>query len=89
MKKLQSTLPERGGLSERGKDLYFAYAMLLPAILVFLIVIFLPIVKGIAASFCDYTIQNPHLIIGADFVVSGGHFYDQSSYLLPCRPRLK
>ena len=34
MKKLQSTLPERGGLSERGKDLYFAYAMLLPAILV-------------------------------------------------------
>ena len=49
MKKLQSTLPERGGLSERGKDLYFAYAMLLPAILVFLIVIFLPIVKGIAA----------------------------------------
>lgn len=58
MKKPQSALPERGGLSERGKDLFFAYAMLLPAILVFLIVIFLPIVKGIAASFCDYTILN-------------------------------
>ena len=71
MKKLQSTLPERGGLSERGKDLYFAYAMLLPAILVFLIVIFVPIVKGIAASFCDYTILN---------MKKGMHWNDFANY---------
>lgn len=44
------------GLRERTKDLIFAYTLLVPAILVFMIVIFFPIVKGIAASFCDYTI---------------------------------
>lgn len=45
-------------LSERSKDLIFAYALLLPAILVFMVVIFFPIVKGIAASFCDYSILH-------------------------------
>ncbi len=47
---------KRSGLSERSKDLIFAYMLLIPAILVFMLVIFLPIVKGIMASFCDYTI---------------------------------
>ena len=58
MKKTHLTQPPRKGLNERGKDLIFAYTLLLPAILVFLIVIFFPILKGIAASFCDYTILN-------------------------------
>lgn len=44
------------GLNERSKDLIFAYTLLLPAIFVFMLVIFFPIIKGIAASFCDYTI---------------------------------
>lgn len=57
MKNVSLAQPRRG-ISERGKDLVFAYALLLPAIAVFLIVIFFPILKGIAASFCDYTILN-------------------------------
>lgn len=51
-------MPIHKSISERSKDLIFAYSLLLPAILVFLIVIFFPIIKGIAASFCDYTILN-------------------------------
>lgn len=47
---------KKKGLTERGKDLIFAYTLLVPALLVFVLVIFFPIVKGIAASFCDYTI---------------------------------
>ena len=58
MKKTNPTQLPRHGISERGKDLIFAYTLLIPAILVFLIVIFFPIMKGIAASFCDYTILN-------------------------------
>lgn len=50
--------PRRGRLNDRSKDLIFAYALLLPAILVFMIVVFFPILKGIAASFCDYTILH-------------------------------
>lgn len=46
------------GLSERNKDLIFAYSLLLPAVAVFMLIIFFPIVKGIAASFCDYTILH-------------------------------
>lgn len=58
MKKPTQTLPVHRGINERSKDLIFAYSLLLPSILVFIIVIFFPIVKGIAASFCDYTILN-------------------------------
>lgn len=56
MKQKKNPVLRRGGLSERGKDLVFAYTLLLPAIFVFMLVIFFPIVKGIAASFCDYTL---------------------------------
>lgn len=57
VKKTTQSLQTRG-INERSKDILFAYALLVPAILVFLVVIFFPIVKGIAASFCDYTILN-------------------------------
>lgn len=56
MKQKRCLPMKKGRMSERGKDLVFAYTLLLPAILVFMVVIFFPIVKGIMASFCDYTI---------------------------------
>lgn len=58
MNKSSHILKKDYKISERGKDLVFAYSLLIPSIMVFLIVIFFPIIKGIAASFCNYTILN-------------------------------
>ena len=52
-----------GSLKKRNKqDTLFASALLLPTFIIFGIVVFFPIIKGIVVSFCDYrlaTLNNP------------------------------
>jgi multiple sugar transport system permease protein len=59
---VQKQLLQKMRWNQRKADVFFAYLLLLPAMLVLAIVVFYPILKGIVMSFCDYTfftLNNP------------------------------